>query len=90
VIRRVPRTDLPLLCAIIPCVMLAVWTGRAAAGTAAVAITITAAIAALLSAEGYGAIAAMDHAAPLFTVLVLQAFVAGHILAAHPLALAAA
>ncbi|MDQ0462709.1 signal transduction histidine kinase [Caulobacter ginsengisoli] len=80
------RTDLPLLFAITPCVMLAVWTGRAAGGTTAVAIAT--AIAALMSALGFGPIAAMDHSGPQVTVLVLQAFVAGQILAVHPLAMA--
>ncbi len=78
------RTDLPLLFAITPCVMLAVWTGREAGG--AMAVAITTAIAALMSAQGYGPIVAMDQ--PQFTVLVLQAFVAGQILAVHPLAMA--
>jgi signal transduction histidine kinase len=77
--------DKPLIFLISPCMVLAVWTGRAAGGAAAVAVM--AVIAGLMTALGLGPIVQAEHA-PAMQVVGLELFTAAQIFTVHPLALA--
>ena len=77
----------PLIFALSPMVIFAVWTGRAPGG--ALAVAQIAVIGSLATALGYGPIV---HAEPLMAMRVvgLQLFLAAQVLTVHPLAMALA
>ncbi|HEY3812271.1 MAG TPA: ATP-binding protein [Caulobacteraceae bacterium] len=77
----------PLIFALSPMVIFAVWTGRAPGG--ALAVVQIAVIGSLATALGYGPIVHAETSIPL-RVVGLQLFLASQILTVHPLAMALA